>query len=189
VYYCICSFFKPILILYWLLIYIHSQLNPYWHSVCYWWLTDIQYDIETLLTLFRLLSLYWHLLTKKWNSETLKIFSKYYTKPQEWSQKPSISTLLTFWTAYFVKKIALSAYGLGYGLDDHRVRIAGMRIFLSLPKRPDLMWGFHSVLVSIYWRSLGINRPRREPNNSTVSRARVMMHNTKFRLVLTFVIK
>jgi len=48
------------------------------------------------------------------------------------------------------------------------------------------MWGLHTVLYSIYRRSLGIKQSRPEPKNTTVSRALVMMHNTKFPLVLRF---
>jgi hypothetical protein len=35
-------------------------LNPYWHSVWYWTLTDIQYDTESLLTFCMILNPYWH---------------------------------------------------------------------------------------------------------------------------------
>ena len=38
--------------------------------------------------------------------------------------------------------------------------------------------------VSVYWPSLGINRPGREPNNSPVPSAQVMTLGTKFPLVL-----
>ena len=55
--------------------------------------------------------------------KTPKIFSEYYTKPQDLSQQPSVGTLLTFRTGVFLKKIAQFDYGRGYELDDRRVRI------------------------------------------------------------------
>jgi len=47
----------------------------------------------------------------------------------------------------------------------------------------------HSVLVGIYWTSMRIKRSRREPNNSPVSSAQVLNHNTQVPLVLTFAVK
>ena len=54
-------------------------------------------------------------------------------------------------------------------------------------KRPDWLWGTHSLLVSMYWpSSAGIMWPGREPNNSPVSSAEVKMLSTKVPLVLRF---
>ena len=52
---------------------------------------------------------------------------------------------------------------------------------------PEWLWGPHISLVSIkYLPSLGIKRLRREPNNSPVSSAQMMLLSTKCPLVLRF---
>ena len=54
-------------------------------------------------------------------------------------------------------------------------------MFLSPPKRPDWLWGPHSLLVSMYWpSSQGIKRPGLKPNISPPSSAEVMIFSTKF---------
>jgi len=58
--------------------------------------------------------------------------------------------------------------------------------FISLSKRQDWLWGLHSELVATYWRSLQIKRHTRQPNNSPVSSAEVMMHSTILPLLLSF---
>jgi hypothetical protein len=61
------------------------------------------------------------------------------------------------------------------------------RLFSVSSKIPDWLWGPHSLLVSMYWpSSLGMKRPGREPNNSPVSSADVMMLSTQFLLALRF---
>ena len=59
--------------------------------------------------------------------------------------------------------------------------------FLCPPKRPDCIWGPHSLLVSMYWSSsAGIKRPGREPNNSPIPSAEVKILSVKVPLVLRF---
>jgi len=56
-----------------------------------------------------------------------------------------------------------------------------------ISKRPDWLWSPHIFLVSLYCHSSpGIKRPGREPNNSPVSSAEVMMLSTMVPLVLRF---
>jgi hypothetical protein len=71
-------------------------------------------------------------------------------------------------------------------MDDPRDRIPIRESFLSLSKRPDWVWDPYYLLGSIYCNSLGVNRPGREPNNSPVPSAQVMMLSTKVPLVLRF---
>jgi hypothetical protein len=60
-------------------------------------------------------------------------------------------------------------------------------VFSAPSKSPDWLWGPQSLLVSMYWSSsLGIRRRGREPNNSSVSSAEVMIFSTKVPLVLSF---
>ena len=56
--------------------------------------------------------------------------------------------------------------------------------FVFLRKRRDWLLGSHNVLFSVYWTALGIKRPGREPNNSPVSSAQVMMFGINFPLAL-----
>ena len=57
--------------------------------------------------------------------------------------------------------------------------------FLCPPKRPDWLLGSHSLLASVYCLSSpGLKGPGCQPNNSPVSSADGMMHNTNFPLVL-----
>jgi hypothetical protein len=96
--------------------------DPYWHSVCYWQLTDIQLVVTP----------YWHSvcywlhqsILESWLTSLLnetkystpKPETKWYPKLHEWSQRPSVSEKLNFSISHFLKTLPLSVYGPGCGL-------------------------------------------------------------------------
>jgi hypothetical protein len=61
-----------------------------------------------------------------------------------------------------------------------------VEFFLSFSKRPELVWDPYCLLGIMYCNSLETNWLGREPNNSPVSSAQVMMFSTKVSLVLRF---
>ena len=99
-------------------------------------------------------------------------------------QQPFVSKLLIFSTWDILKKIVQSTRLLA---EPSQGSNSGKgECFLCPPKRPDWLLGPHSLLASVYCpSSTGIKRPECQPNNSPVSSADGMKHNTKFPLALS----
>jgi hypothetical protein len=116
------------------------------------------------------------LITRKYGREG-------YTKLHESSQQPFVSKLLIYSTWNFLKKIVQSTR-MCFGRSQVSNSGKG-ECFLFPPKRPDWLLGPHSLRASLYCSSSPwIKRPGCQPNNSPVSSADGLMHNTEFPLVL-----